>query len=456
MYPPDECSRRRLLRAGAVALVGTAGCLGRSEPPVGDPAPVVDTLTADTTVDTNADDALFVEDDCEIVEETKPDDPLLVGFDSRQRLGCQGLLFDGFDDLGRWGTYDGSVASGVTASAVGGRSVRLTAADDEKRAWIYRRFEGGLDLSGWDLSLRVHPGRGTTHVNQFRLQLLAPDRHNRVDMWHPVNGTTGWHRLDFGPTEEFGTPDLTDVREIRLQTWVGDGNAGECDVGDLRVTPKLDEGGVVLTFDDISLSQYEEAFPVMQEYGYPGVAGAIPWLSEDADRIDVEGLTEMQAAGWDIVSHPQAERALPDYTADEQEALLRETKQWLVDNGFESGARFIIFPYGKASETTLNLTAKYHHLGFIGGYCPSGLITGPLTVSRVNGDDLDATNRVLQLAKRHRQIAVVMYHTIGGGGDRISVAEFEETMARIDDLGLRVLTASDLWELQPVNGGLGV
>lgn len=450
MSPRKPYSRRTFLHLGAVTLAGAAGCTGRGETNTPTPTPVVDTPVpaVGATVTDEAETQLFVEDDCEL-DETEFDDSLAVEFDSRHRLGCQGLLFDNFNDLGRWGTYDGSIDVG-TPRVAGGYAAQLSAAADDQRAWVYRRFDEGIDLSEYDLSLGVHSGERSTRVEQVRLQLLAPDRHNRVDMWQPINGVRGWTRLDFGPTEEFGSPDLTDVREIRFQTWVGQGTEGVCTIDELRVTPKLDEGGVILTFDDISLSQYEKAFPIMQEYGYPGVAGAIPWLSEDADRIDVDGLTEMQEAGWDIASHPQAPHPLPSYSAEEQEELIRETKQWLVDNGFESGSRFIIFPYGKADETTLDLSAKYHHLGFLGGRGASGLITGPMTVSRVNGDDLETTDHILQMAKKYRQIAVVMFHTIDGGGGRITSGEFRKTMERIDELGLRVLTASDLWAMQPV------
>lgn len=442
MVPNDECSRRLFLGAGVAAMTGVAGCLGGGEARVDGQHPV------ETTTEVT-DAALFVEDGCEPNTGPVSGDALTVDFDSRRLLGCQGLLFDDFERIDRWQTYDGAMAAETTAQDDGTQSVRLTASDAERRAWIYRTFDDGIDLSEWDLSLAVHSGRGATRVDQFRLQVLAPDRHNRIDMWYPVTGVRGWVRLDFGPTQEVGAPDLTDVREIRLQTWVGESDAGTCHVDELRVTPKLSEGGVVLTFDDISLSQYENAFPVMQEYGYAGVAGAIPWLSEDDDRISVAQLTEMQAAGWDIVSHPQVERPLPAYAAAGQERLLRKTKRWLVENGFASGARFIIFPFGQADETTLNLAARYHYLGFLGGRCPHGLITGPLTVGRVNGDDVSTTDYVLQSAKRHRQIAVVMFHTVGAGGNRISTEEFRKTITRIDELGLRVLTAADLWELQP-------
>ncbi|WP_143095513.1 polysaccharide deacetylase family protein [Halopelagius inordinatus] len=387
-------------------------------------------------------------DRCETPEIRDSDDPLVVEFDSREALGCRGTRLDGFEDLSRWETYDGSIGADLSTVNKGVQSARLVATKDQPRAWICRRFEDGLDLSDRDLSLAVHPGEDDTRATQFRVQLLAPDRDNRVEMWHPVGGVRGWVRLDFGPTEFVGDPDLTDVREVRIQTWVGGGTAVSCNVDELRTTPKLSEPTVVLTFDDIHTTQYENAFPIMQKYGFPGVAGVIPWLTDEPVRLGADRLAEMRDAGWDVVSHPQGEKALPAYSVEKQEEMLRTSKQWLVDNGFEDGARFILWPLGRADEATLDLGAKYHYMGFLGGRCPSGRITGPQTISRVNGDDVETTLQMLEMAKRSRQSVAIMYHTIGAGGNRITTAEFERTMRRIDELGFRVATASDLWEEQ--------
>jgi peptidoglycan/xylan/chitin deacetylase (PgdA/CDA1 family) len=431
-------SRRTLLGTGTLALSSLVGCLGTvAQTASDDAAQAAETTPADASPDPV----------CEPPAVRESDDPLVVDFDSREALACQGRLFDAFEDVSSWEAYAGSVAGDRLKAFDGEQSARLTASADDDRAWIARRFEEGIDLSDRDLSLAVHTGDGDTRVTQLRLQLLAPDRDNRVDMWHPVGGTTGWVRLDFGPTEVVGDPDLTAVREIRVQSWVGD-DAAAFNVDALRTTPKLPEPAVVLTFDDIQSTQYETAFPIMQEYGFLGVAGAIPWLVGEEDRIDASELTEMRDAGWDIVSHPQLEGALPEYSAEKQEELIRSSKRWLVENGFEDGSRFVIWPLGRAAEETLDISAKYHYMGFLGGRCPSGYITGPQTVGRVNGDEVETTLDMLEIAKRSRQVVVVMYHTIGAGQDRISTADFERTMRRIDELNLPVVTASDLWEMQ--------
>jgi peptidoglycan/xylan/chitin deacetylase (PgdA/CDA1 family) len=436
-------TRRGALKVGALAVAGTGGCTARGnvESGGGEESVIVDTTGP------KADEKLGVDDDCNWTTREGTSDPLVTDYDSRERLGCRGRLFDSFEFPDRWGVYDGSMVVDRTEKFSGEQSVRLEVTEPQRRGWIYRRFEDGIDLRDWDLSLAADPGTGQTKVDNFRLQLLAPDRENRIDMWNPVHGLNGWVRLDFGPTEVVGSPDLSDVRELRIQAWVGRGERGVCHVDQLRLTPKMDRGAVILTFDDISWSQYDRGFKTMQEYGFPGVAGAIPPLVGDDDRISLDGLKEMQGAGWDIVSHPQTEKPLPAFSASKQERLMRQSKQWLYDNGFKEGSNFIIFPMGQAAEETLDAAARFHHMGFLGGRCPTGYVTGPMTVSRVNGDKMGPTRNVLQMAKQYRQVAVVMYHTIGVSEDQISTADFEETLQFIDELGLPVVTASDLWEM---------
>lgn len=437
----NRITRRGALKLGSLALVGLSGCLMQPANTTGNPS----SDSADSENESGG-DLPGTADTCSPSDATNPEGPLTVDFDTREQFRCKGRLLDDFSNLSYWDVLEGSLSGGL--SPYPGQSARLSATEDQDRMWIRRRFDDGLDLSDWDLSLAVNPTVSDNRARNFRLQLLAPDRANRIDMWHPLNGAGGWMRLDFGPTEEIGNPDLTDVREIRIQSWVGDDTAADASIDELRITRKRDEGAVIITFDDISRSQYDHAFPILESYGFPGVAGAIPWIVGEEDRMTIEQLQELQSAGWDIVSHPQVARPLPSYIRSQQDALLFESKQWLVDNGFESGARFIIYPYGEASETTLDTAARYHTLGFRGGPNPSGQVTGPMTVGRVNGDNLEETRRMLELAKKHRMICPIMYHTIDGGGNRISAAEFEETMQFIDDLGLPVITASELWEME--------
>lgn len=67
---------------------------------------------------------------------------------------------------------------------------------------------------------------------------------------------------------------------------------------------ELPEKPVVITFDDGHMSVYENAFPIMQEYGFPGVFYIVAnRINGSPDFVTIPMLKEMVAAGWEIGSH---------------------------------------------------------------------------------------------------------------------------------------------------------
>jgi peptidoglycan/xylan/chitin deacetylase (PgdA/CDA1 family) len=258
-----------------------------------------------------------------------------------------------------------------------------------------------------------------------------------------------WRRIDVGPTSVVGSPDLRDVRRIRIGSYAGENRSVSFFVDHLRTKPKRNKGAVVLTFDDNHISQYETAFPIMQEYGFPGVVGAIPWGTGELDfRIPVEHLTEMRDAGWDVVSHPQREKPLPDLSREAQRTAIEETKRWLLDNGFERGSRFIIWPYNGKDATTLDIARRYHVLGFGGGGHPCGApFFAPLTVNRVKSEYLDQVKQAIDFASAYNQVVVLMFHTIGvSDDDYMTVPAFRQVMQYIEQSDVPVRSASSLWD----------
>ncbi len=108
-----------------------------------------------------------------------------------------------------------------------------------------------------------------------------------------------------------------EVAETRYHVSVPDFKAQMAVIKDLGYTPipisvflealingaELPEKPIVITFDDGHLSVYQNAFPVMQEYGFPGVFYILPTRLNAENFVTPEILAEMQAAGWEIGSH---------------------------------------------------------------------------------------------------------------------------------------------------------
>jgi len=67
---------------------------------------------------------------------------------------------------------------------------------------------------------------------------------------------------------------------------------------------ELPEKPIVITFDDGHISVYQNAFPIMSDYGFPGIFYIVANRINDVpDFVNVSSLKEMIAAGWEVGSH---------------------------------------------------------------------------------------------------------------------------------------------------------
>ncbi len=435
-----DVTRRRALRLAAAGIAATSGCLGLGRSPSIESETAAPDGTATPTVT----------DRCNVDPAIEGDDPLLVEFDAAEKYRCAGQLLDGLEHLDRWENPVGTLRADTERYVTGSQSAHLSASKSEKRASMHRTFPDGIDLSDRNVSMAINVDDTSEEYGVY-FQLYAPNEQNRIDMWQDV-GSSGWVRLDFGPTKVVGNPNLTDVRQIGVTTWAGEKRRG-FSVDSIRTTPRADQGYVVLTFDDGLATHYTEAYQAMQEFDFPGVAGVMPDSLGNDGFMTLKQVRELDDAGWDIVSHPQEAKPLPTHSPAKQEQLLRESKQWLVDEGFEKGARFIIWPYSAAGKHTRDIGSRYHYLGFgDGGPATGPPFTGPMTVSRVNGDEVERTKRMIRLAAEYNHVAIPMFHPITTEGDRITPKQFRDLMQFIADIDVEVVSASTLWD-DVVGGG---
>lgn len=83
----------------------------------------------------------------------------------------------------------------------------------------------------------------------------------------------------------------------------------------LAAFPAIARAGMVtLTFDDGLKSVVDKAFPILQKYGLPAVAGAIvsEMESDGPDFMRPGDLMRLQQAGWEIASHSVSHRRCQD------------------------------------------------------------------------------------------------------------------------------------------------
>ncbi|PSQ24109.1 hypothetical protein BRD01_04840 [Halobacteriales archaeon QS_8_65_32] len=241
-----------------------------------------------------------------------------------------------------------------------------------------------------------------------------------------------------------GSSDLTDVRKLQIRTRSG-GGPFRMSVDSLRTTERAKQGAVMLAFDDNERSQYGTAFPITEEFGFPGVVSVIPDTAYKDRKIPLDEMEEMGRAGWEMVSHPQDSESIPEMSPRRRHRAIRDSKRWLIDNGFERGAQYVVWPYNDYDGNSLAVASRYHRLGFAFSGCPVGRqVTGPLSIGRVQGDDVERSKRMIDLAAEYNDLAVIMYHTISDD-DRIGESAFRDVMAYVDRADVDVITPTDLW-----------
>ena len=107
---------------------------------------------------------------------------------------------------------------------------------------------------------------------------------------------------------------------------------------------------VVISFDDGRLDIYENAFPIMQIYDFPGVFYIISGGLGDEGLVGVDELQEMAAAGWEIGSHSNSHADLSKIT---EAASYREvvSSRYLLEEALGFPVTSFAYPFGTITDT---------------------------------------------------------------------------------------------------------
>lgn len=113
---------------------------------------------------------------------------------------------------------------------------------------------------------------------------------------------------------------------------------------------KLPQKPVVISFDDGRLDIYENAFPIMQVYDFPGVFYIISGGLGDKGLVGVAELQEMEAAGWEIGCHSHSHADLSKIGED---ASYREviSSRYVLEEALGFPVTSFAYPFGTITET---------------------------------------------------------------------------------------------------------
>lgn len=343
----------------------------------------------------------------------------------------------------RWQVSSGQYATNTKQPYNGSQSFVLKGQKDGVS--VYRSFyeSGGLDLSKHDLSMAVkfkQPERGRVGID-----LIAPAQSDKLTSRRFIpKELNDWTRIDLGYTSKSGNPVMKSVQELQINI-SSDGKPINVEVDDIRKTPKAKKGKVIFQFDDSHVTQYEKAFPKLKERNWSGGIAVIPDSIGTKNNMTRSNMREMGKAGWDMMAHPPVGKPLPQHEPKEQERQIRQTKQYLEQQGFKKGARHIVAPYGRISTKTIEIMKKYHDANYLFGGTPSNAAqpSGMYTIPRVFGTSPDDVMNLLDIAEQFNQLVVIAYHDIGTGSDTsVSMSDFEKVLNHVEKKDMDVVSPS--------------
>lgn len=111
---------------------------------------------------------------------------------------------------------------------------------------------------------------------------------------------------------------------------------------------------VLLTFDDGYTDNYEEAMPILKEFGFPATLYVSPGMTETPGYLNWDQIKEIQKAGWDIQPHGMTHPSLPKLNAEEQRKEILEAKKQIEDE-LGTPAETFCYPFGEYNQTTLQI-----------------------------------------------------------------------------------------------------
>lgn len=410
---------------------------------------------------------------------SEPAGALRRSSDSRARWQHAGWLLESFEDLSEWTVASGSMEADRSTAHTGSQSANLTASG--RKATIERSI-GRTDFSGHDVSVAARLRTPTDRRQHVEVVLIDGDERSLVYRG-PVQANEGWIQSNMGVYRESSGFDATDVRRIRIQLSAAHheettfdpatgqhedqqssapSKAGKTEawVDDLRSHPKPEAAQCVLTFDDATISHYEHAFPVMEEFGFTGFA-SVPrrFVERESVRsMTVAQMREMQASGWEFGSETRTHAHTSQLSTDEIRTELEDSKRWLLENGFTAGAEFLTYPYSDHSGEVLDIASDYYTIGrtvadgFVGDGLNRATMTNPLHVvgHSVYSSTISDVKSLIDLATKHGQTIVLNFHGFEEHAWKaMSTGEFREVLRYVrgrESDGLRVVSYSDWWD----------
>lgn len=416
-------ARRPLLRTGGIALLGClAGCIG-----MGDEGDANITATdrqsssddqpeEDTRIDTDrGDDNGSDENSDEAPPHEEPPTSRRV---------------DAFEELASWWIAGGTLSAEHDTVLSGSQAARIEVPEEEVRPSIRLSFDVPIDITG----SRPQLGLRSEHGHLRPWIRCVDETGDYIDFRTFIPEALRFQMFDFGIADIEGKPDLTSIEEVRIEDFIGD-ERREILADELRASPVVDPGTIVIQFDDTLETDATRALPLLEAHDMTASTFINPgYLGREVggrQRLDLRQLDALHNAGWDICNHGMTHANLAEVDEATKRAEITEAADWLVDHGFEDGARYFAYPFAAYDQSAIDIVADHHELAFDAGYPAVGRSANPYLIQRSAADPTFAEARdQIDLTAKYGGITTIYYHELTDE----RVRAFEKIVSYLDEL----------------------
>lgn len=268
--------------------------------------------------------------------------------------------------------------------------------------------------------------------------------------------------LDWTFSGDANFEDLSNVKKIRLSIRTSENGSATIGFDNLAMfEKKLDSGAVSFLFDDGRKNIFLNAMPAFDKYGYTATVYVITEFvgttQSGAEFMTLDELKILRDKGWTIGSHSTGHVHLSRLTGEELENALKDSHNWLVDNGFYAGSRHIAYPFGEYNKEVKEIARKYYDLAFTTKeHWFAEQSVDKMEIPRFSVTNTDYTLQEIQdmilTAKQNKQLLIIYLHNIGTEGigsstPDWSVSEFEQIIDYCNQIDIDVVNTADIKQM---------
>ena len=274
-----------------------------------------------------------------------------------------------FDSVSEWSKYSGfgNTEEDISVFKHGNKSLKIETLTTDTSQTCMLDKSVSLDLTNKIVQLDLYIP-DIANLTTVRISLITSNSSlSFITGRSPTTLKQGWNTISvsakaFDKQGGATLSNLNDIKKIRITINSAAGTTTTVYLDRLLIYDNgLTKGRVTLAFDDGHSSVFLNAKPIMDRYGYVGVANVITSQHDGntANRMTLEELKILNDMGWDIASHSHRHIDMTQLTEQEIYEDMSDSKTWLMKNGFFRGAEHFVTPLGYYNDTIINIAKKY-------------------------------------------------------------------------------------------------